>query len=93
MKEKTLSSVTEKTEMQNKMLRAKTLEVETLQKKLSSCEEELLKYETKEEATTKSEMKEKMLSAQTHQIETLQKELLQYKTKHSPAMKSVVQLG
>ena len=29
------------------MLRAKTLEVETLRKKLSSCEEELLQYKTK----------------------------------------------
>ena len=32
-------------------------------------------------------MKEKMLSVQTREIETLQKELLQYKTKHSHAMK------
>ena len=35
------------------MLRAKTLEIETLQKKLSSCEEELLQYKTKHRPTMK----------------------------------------
>ena len=48
-----LSAVTEKVEMQEKMSSAKTLEVETLQKKLSSCEEELLHYKTKHSPTMK----------------------------------------
>ena len=45
-------------------------------------------------------MQEKMLSAKTFEIETLQKELssckdklLQYKTKHSYAMKPLAQSG
>ena len=39
--------------MQQKMLSAKNLEIETLQKELSSCKEELLQYKTKHGHTMK----------------------------------------
>ena len=42
-----LKAVAEKAEMQEKMSSAKTLEVETLRKKLSSHEVEILQHKTK----------------------------------------------